>query len=172
VLAATCFWGTSGPAQALAHTGANPAAVGAGRLLLGGFALAAIALASRAPVSAWLCGRDWRWLAAAAASTAVFQAVFFAAVDRTGAGLATLVALGAAPVATGLCAHYVHGEGLPIGWVAATATAIAGCVLLLLPRQKTGVDAIGIALARSSLPRAATPSPPSASCKPTVPSRA
>ena len=147
VLAATCFWGTSGPAQALADTGANPAAVGAARLLLGGLALAAVALASGAPVRTWLCGRDWRWLAVAAASTAVFQAVFFAAVDRTGAGLATLVALGAAPVATGLCAHYLQGERLQIGWFAATATAIAGCVLLLLPGEATGVDAIGVALA-------------------------
>jgi DME family drug/metabolite transporter len=75
----------------------------------------------------------------------VFQAVFFAAVDRTGAGLATLVALGG--VATGLCAHYLQGERLPIGWVAATATAIAGCVLLLLPGETTGVDAIGVTLA-------------------------
>jgi DME family drug/metabolite transporter len=94
VLAATCFWGTSGPAQALAHTGANPAAVGAARLLLGGLDLAAVALASGAPVRTWLCGPDWRWLAVAAASTAVFQAVFFAAVDRTGGGLATLAIVG------------------------------------------------------------------------------
>lgn len=96
---------------------------------------------------AWLCGRDWYWLAVAAVSTGGFQAVFFAAVDRTGAGLATLVALGAAPVTTGLCAHHLQGEPLSIGWISATATAIAGCALLLLPGGKTGVDALGVALA-------------------------
>ena len=147
MLGATSLWGTSGPAQALADTGANPAAVGAARLLVGGLALAAVALASRAPVRAWLCGRDWPWLAVAAVSTAVFQAAFFAAVDRTGAGLATLVALGAAPVATGVCAHHLQGERLTLGWIAATATAVAGCALLLLPGEQTGVDAIGVALA-------------------------
>jgi drug/metabolite transporter, DME family len=147
VLAATSLWGTSGPAQALAHTGANPAAVGAARLLLGGLALAAVALASGAPPRAWLCGRDWYWLAVAAVSTGVFQAAFFAAVDRTGAALATLVALGAAPVATGLSARWLQGEPLTMGWVGATATATAGCALLLLPGDKTAVDAVGVALA-------------------------
>lgn len=109
--------------------------------------LAAVALASGSPVGAWLCGGDWPWLAIAAASTGVFQAVFFAAVDRTGAGIATLIALGAAPVATGVCARCLRGEPLTIGWMTATATAIAGCTLLLLPTQTTAVDAIGVALA-------------------------
>src|ERR1700739_3289161 len=94
VFGAACLWGTSGPAQALAAGGANPAAVRAARPLLGGLVLGAVALASGAPVRTWLCGRDWRWLVLAAVLTGVFQAVFFAAVDRTGAGLATLVALG------------------------------------------------------------------------------
>jgi drug/metabolite transporter, DME family len=147
VLAATCLWGTSGPAQAVTDAGVNPAAVGAARLLLGGLALATVAFASGTPVRSWLCGRDWPWLAVAVVSTGLFQAVFFAAVDRTGAGLATLVALGAAPVATGVCAHYAQGEHLTIAWVIATASAIGGCALLLLPSGQTGVDALGVTFA-------------------------
>jgi DME family drug/metabolite transporter len=77
----------------------------------------------------------------------VFQAAFFAAVDRTGAALATLVALGAAPLATGLCARHLRAEPLPTGWMAATTTAITGCALLLLPGKETGADGIGLALA-------------------------
>jgi DME family drug/metabolite transporter len=83
----------------------------------------------------------------AAVSTGVFQAVFFAAVDRTGAGLATLVALGAAPAATGVCAHYLQGEPITLGWVASTVGAVAGCALLLLPNGRSGVDALGVLLA-------------------------
>jgi drug/metabolite transporter, DME family len=147
VLAATCLWGTSGPAEALASTGANPAAIGAARLLIGGLALAAVALAKGSRPRTWLCGRDWPWLAVAAVSTGVFQAAFFAAVDRTGAGLATLVALGAAPVATGLCAYWLQAEPLTIGWLTATTTAVAGCALLLLPQGTSGVDAVGVAFA-------------------------
>lgn len=141
------MWGTSGPAQALAASGANPAAVGAARLLLGGLILGAVALASGAPVRTWLCGRDWRWLVLAAVSTGVFQAVFFAAVDRTGAGLATLVALGAAPAATGVGARYLQGEPITVAWLAATVFAVAGCALLLLPNGRTGVDPLGVLLA-------------------------
>jgi DME family drug/metabolite transporter len=73
VLGAACLWGTSGPAQALAASGANPAAVGAARLLLGGLVLGAVAVASGTPVRTWLCGRDWRWLVLAAVSTGVFR---------------------------------------------------------------------------------------------------
>lgn len=148
VLAAASLWGMSGPAQALAHTGVNPAALGAARLLLGGLALAAVALSSgQTSVRSWLCGDDWRWLALAAVSTGVFQAAFFAAVDRTGAALATLVALGAAPVATGLCARSLRGEPLRGGWAAATVSAVAGCALLLLPGGTAEASTVGIAFA-------------------------
>jgi DME family drug/metabolite transporter len=147
VLGAACLWGSSGPAQALAASGANPSAVGAARLLLGGLLLGAVALASDAPVRTWLCGRDWRWLVLAAVSTGVFQAAFFAAVDRTGAGLATLVALGAAPAATGVCAHYLQGDPITLGWLTATVCAVAGCSLLLLPNGRSGVDPLGVLLA-------------------------
>jgi DME family drug/metabolite transporter len=146
-LAAASLWGASGPAQALAHVHASPAAVGAARLLIGGLVLALVALCGRTGVRAWLCGRDWRWLALAAVSTGVFQAAFFAAVNRTGAALATLVALGAAPVATGLGAHLAHGEPLGRGWAVATAAAVAGCGLLVLPGAQTAVDAPGVVLA-------------------------
>jgi DME family drug/metabolite transporter len=147
VLAATTLWGTSGPAQALANANASPGAIGAGRLLLGGVVLGGAALASRRSVRDWFCGRDWRWLVVAAVSTGVFQAVFFAAVDRTGAAVATLVALGAAPVATGLAARSIQGEALTRAWVATTTVAIAGCVLLLAPGADASVDAVGIVLA-------------------------
>jgi hypothetical protein len=44
VLAATSLWGTCCPAQALAHTGANPGAIGAARLLVLGERLAPLAI--------------------------------------------------------------------------------------------------------------------------------
>jgi DME family drug/metabolite transporter len=131
----------------LARVAANPAAVGAARLLVGGLALALVALARGARPRSWLCGREWPWLVLAAAATGIFQAVFFAAVNRTGVGLATLVALGAAPAATGVCAYYLHGEPLLLGWAAATACAVAGCAMLLLPGAHAGVDGLGVIFA-------------------------
>jgi DME family drug/metabolite transporter len=147
VLAATSLWGTSGPAQVLAHADASPGAVGSARLLVGGVVLGGAALASEPSVRRWFCRGDWKWVALAAASTGVFQAVFFAAVDRTGAALATLVALGAAPVATGLAARGVQREALTAAWLVATVVAIAGCALLLAPGAEGSVDGLGIVFA-------------------------
>ena len=146
VLGATTLWGTSGPAQAWAHVSASPAAVGAARLLVGGVALGLAALRRSARPRSWLCGHDWPWLLLAAAATGIFQVVFFAAVNRAGAGLATLVALGAAPAATAIFAYHVRGEPLPPGWAAATGCAVAGCTMLLLPGTHAAVDGLGVIL--------------------------
>ena len=84
-----------------------------------------------------------RWTIAAGLATAIYQVAFFAAVDRTGVALGTLVALASAPVLCGLLAR----EALPRGWAAATACAVAGCALLLAPGADGGQDALGVTLA-------------------------
>jgi DME family drug/metabolite transporter len=83
----------------------------------------------------------------AAVSTGIFQPAFFAAVDRAGAGLATLVALGAAPALTGVFAHYLQREPLRASWFGGTACALVGCALLLLPSGTGRADALGITFA-------------------------
>jgi len=47
ILAATLLWGTTGTAQALAPAGANPVALGALRVAIGGGALLLLALCRR-----------------------------------------------------------------------------------------------------------------------------
>lgn len=136
VLAAACLWGTVGPAQVWADNGADPVSLGALRLLIGGLvlALAALLMTGRGSGLRLLLTRPvWPWIALAALATAVYQAGFMFAVDRTGAALATAVALGVAPVATGICSRVVTGERLTTAWAVGTAAAIAGCVLLLAP---------------------------------------
>jgi DME family drug/metabolite transporter len=86
-------------------------------------------------------------LLAASCATGVFQAVYFTAVSRTGAALATAIVFGIAPVATGLCARAVDKSSLGYGWALATACAVTGCSLLLLPGHATPADVLGVALA-------------------------
>ncbi|NLU71032.1 EamA family transporter [Streptomyces sp. HNM0574] len=136
VLAAACLWGTVGPVQVWADSGADPVSLGAVRLLIGGAVLAAVALllpGARSGLRLLCTRRVGPWVVAAALATAVYQAGFMFAVSRTGAALATAVALGVAPVATGLCARLVTGERLTAAWAVGTAAAVAGCVLLLGP---------------------------------------
>jgi DME family drug/metabolite transporter len=142
LLAASTLWGTVGTAQALAAVGADPPVVGAARLAVGAVALLAVGAAAGGLRGAWAPGMR-RWTVAAGLATAVYQAAFFAAVDRTGVALGTLVALATAPILCGVLAR----EALPRGWAAATACAVTGCALLLAPGADGGADALGVALA-------------------------
>jgi DME family drug/metabolite transporter len=145
VLAAAVLWGTTGTAQAFAPPEATPAAIGSVRLLIGGAALLAVAWArggirreGRLPLKATL------W---AAGGMAVYQLCFFAAVARTGVAIGTVVAIGSAPVIAGVLVWLVRGERPGGRWLAATALAIAGCGLLILPGSNTGAEPIGVLLA-------------------------
>ncbi len=85
--------------------------------------------------------------ALAAAGMAVYQLCFFAGVARTGVAIGTVVAIGSAPVIAGVLAWMVRGERPGGRWLAATALAIAGCSLLILPGSNTGAEPVGVLLA-------------------------
>jgi drug/metabolite transporter, DME family len=104
VLLAAALWGTVGPAQVLAGSAADPGALGVGRLLAGGAVLALLGLRTGGWAALLRPGvRGWVGLAAIA--TGVYQVAFAHAVHELGAALGTAIALGVAPVATGLCAR-------------------------------------------------------------------
>src|SRR5207247_6087907 len=129
VLAAAVMWGTTGTAQALGPSGLNPLLVGAGRLVVGGGLLTGYALAR----GAWRspeAGTPWAVLVTCSGCVAAYQLCFFAAVARAGVAVGTLIAIGSAPIFTGLVALAV-GQGRPgTSWLAATALAVAGSGLL------------------------------------------
>jgi DME family drug/metabolite transporter len=144
VLAAALLWGTVGPAQVLASSPMTPTALGGRRLLTGGLVLAVLtvrpgtvrALASRRVLGALLL---------CALTTGLFQAAFLSSVARTGAALATVIALGTAPAAIGVCARWLTGERMSRAWVISTVTAVCGCALLLGPGGSR-VDPAGLLL--------------------------
>jgi drug/metabolite transporter, DME family len=153
VLAGAVLWGTTGTAQALG-VGALPGVVpppvvGAARIAVGGLGLLLVAALSRSLPGRALVSRRGVVvpLLAGAAAIALYQATFFAAVSRTGVAIGTVVAIGSAPAFTGLFGWAVRRERPERGWAAATALAVAGCVLLLAPQGGVGVDPVGVALA-------------------------
>lgn len=143
ILGAALLWGTVGPAQALAGSPLSPAALGGWRLLVGGAVLGAVTHRRLLTLLPALRQGVARPLLVCAAATALFQAAFLYSAARTGAALATVVALGAAPVATGLIARSVNGESLTRTWSISTAAAVSGCALLLAPTG-AGVDVLGL----------------------------
>jgi drug/metabolite transporter, DME family len=139
LLAALCF-GTTGTAQALGPAGTEPAGVGASRILVG--ALLLLLIARGVP-------RARGGILLAGAGVAIYQLSFFAAVDRTGVAVGTVVAIGSGPAIAGMLGRLVNGDALDGRWAGATALACAGVALLGLGGGGThaAVDPLGIGLA-------------------------
>ena len=141
LLSAICF-GTTGTAQALGPDAA-PLTVGATRIAIGGLLLVLVARAVPAVAAPW----PRKELGVIALAIAVYQLSFFAAVDRTGVAVGTVVALGSAPAIAGVAGRLLDGEPLTARWGQATALACAGVVILVLGGGGASVDPFGIALA-------------------------
>ncbi|MEY9964872.1 DME family drug/metabolite transporter [Streptacidiphilus sp. MAP12-16] len=150
ILTAAVLWGTTGTASSLAPAGAPAAAVGCAGLALGGILLFLTSRGARSLPAT--CTRPERWLLVLGAlAVAGYPVTFYPAVARTGVAVATVIALGSAPVFTGLLA-WLTGHGRPTArWTGATAAAVLGCTLLVLGPELTGdarpMDLTGIVLA-------------------------
>lgn len=153
VLLAAALSGTTGTAQALGHVG-DPVVVGAGRLAVGGGALILITLTlgGRAALLACLRRPLIGLTVIAAVALAICQSAFFSAVASTGVATGTVIALGTAPVVTGVCAAAVFRERLTRWWVAATGLAVFGCVVLVTADSQGAaqVSSAGVALAAAA----------------------
>jgi DME family drug/metabolite transporter len=146
VLLAAVIWGSVGPAQVLSGTAADPGALGALRLLVGGLVLA-VPLVGRAGWGVLVRRGVLPWVITAAVATAVYQATFLYAVRHAGASLGTSVALGCAPFATGAFAWWWLRQRPDWRWLAGTGAAVVGCALVLSPGGGDRVDPVGIVFA-------------------------
>jgi drug/metabolite transporter, DME family len=150
---AAALWGTTGTAQALGPDGTDPVSVGALRIALGAVVLllltatppgragtGAAAASGRLPVGVVLL--------LGGVCVAAYQACFFVGVARAGVAVGTVVALGVAPMATGLLGLLLD-ERPDRRWGISTAVAVAGVVLLVLGAGSggTSLDLAGVAAA-------------------------
>lgn len=150
ILISAVLWGTTGTAGALAPAGAPAAAIGCAGLTLGGLLLYATSRAARALPAA--CTRRERWLLLLGAlAVAGYPITFYPATARTGVAVATVIALGSAPVFVGLLSWALGHSRPTTRWTCATAAAVLGCVLLVLGPEFGGsaepVDLTGVLLA-------------------------
>ncbi|MEV6773579.1 EamA family transporter [Nocardia sp. NPDC051030] len=147
ILVASVLWGSTGTAASFAPDGTPAAAIGSAGLALGGLLLFASTRGNRLK-----CTRSERWLLLlGACAVAGYPVTFYPAVARSGVAVATVIALGSAPVFAGLLS-WITGHGRPTArWVLATMVAVTGCAVLVLGPEISGgarpVDLVGIALA-------------------------
>jgi DME family drug/metabolite transporter len=135
VLLASALFGTTGTARALGLPDLDPIVTGALRIAVGGLLLAVVALARRRPRLV-LPPRDSSarvallLVAAGTAGVVVYQPTFFAGVRANGVAVGTLVALGSAPILTGLAGWALSRRRPDARWFGCTLLAVAGVALL------------------------------------------
>src|SRR3954451_6102126 len=132
VLAALC-WGTSGITGDVVadRTGLDPLDIAWHRMSIGAAVLLAVHLVRARGAGSLRAPGLWRRLVAVGAGLAIYQSAYFAAVATAGVSIATLVALGLAPLLVAVGAA-VLGHGRPDRpTVLALAVALAGLVLLV-----------------------------------------
>ena len=142
LFAAICF-ATTGTSRALGPDSATSLGVAAIRFIVGAIALFVITGLVRKPHVTTVSLPLYIWMIAGFGQ-AMYGATFFAAVHETGVAIGTVVALGSAPILTGVLSAILFRSLPTRTWMLATAAAIAGMSLIVLSGNDTNVSAIGI----------------------------
>lgn len=151
VAAAALLWGTIGAANALRPADADPLAVSAVRVALGGSLLFAWALMHghvqplmrRAVGEARLVGL----IVLGAVSVAVYQLAFFTALTEAGVAIGTVVSMSTPPIFAGLFLVLRRATRLSAAWALSTALSVCGCTLLAFNGSESRLDTWGILMA-------------------------
>lgn len=160
LLAALCF-STTASSQIILAVEASPISVGAARLVVGGAILALVAAIRHRPGPADAGSRRSSAASPGPASrpsfrllllvgvvgVVAYQPAFFAGAGINGVAVGTVVALGSAPVMTGLLSGLLERRSPGPRWMLATALAILGMLLIsgLLSGAGVGeVDPLGL----------------------------
>ena len=141
IVAGICF-GTTGTSQTLYGKGVNPLALGSARLFVGAIVLWLISMKVHTAIrfprkQLWVC----------ALGVASYQLAFFTAVHLTGVALATITALGSAPIFTGVLAWRLGHEKPSRVWITATGITTIGIIALNAHADKSQFDFGGVLLA-------------------------
>ncbi|WP_210480432.1 DMT family transporter [Naasia sp. SYSU D00948] len=153
VLLAAVLFGTTGTAQALGAPEVDALSLGSARIVVGGSLLALVAyLTARraAPVLTVAKHLDRRGSALTvligAVGVVAYQPAFFLGTERNGVAVGTLVALGSAPLLTGVLTWGMERRFPGARWGVATAVAVLGLALLGGAGGATGggVDVLGL----------------------------
>lgn len=148
VLIAAVLFGTTGTAQALGTDGSNPIAVGAARMVFGGGLLAFVSwrLLRRSGESFGQLDRSTIVIALIGGVAVIaYQPMFFGGTQLNGVAVGTVVALGSAPVFTGLFEAVMHRRFPGSAWLIATLGALVGVTLLAISSgESAGAGALGL----------------------------
>lgn len=136
VFVAAVAWGTGGAVAAVLYrtSGLGPIAVSFWRFATGVALLAAarplVAGGGTRAAARGLLRRSWAWLVVIGAGLAMYQTAYFAAVQRAGVAIATVVTLGLGPILIAIGGHLTMAERIGRAGLATIGLALAGLILL------------------------------------------
>jgi len=135
--------GTAGTAAAIYAVSTPSPVIGFVRLAIGAITLLLLApfFGGRIAKLPRLIMRPGVWIMGA--SSASYQAFFFASVERTGVATAALITVGCIPVSAGIVGWIFLRERLSRIWYLSTAIAISGLVIASIGELETN-DATGL----------------------------
>jgi len=141
VLLGAILWGTTGTAQTFLPDSAHPFIISAGRSATGGlFLLIIMVLLKKIKFRSW----PWKQTLYAAVCISLFQLLFFSSVRLTGVAVASVVAIGSAPVFSGLI-EWIFLKMRPTKvWGFSTGLAIIGCMLLFVTKGEVSINPFGV----------------------------
>lgn len=141
VLLGAILWGTTGTAQTFLPDNAHPFIISAGRSASGGlFLLLIMVILKKIKFRSW----PWKQTFYAAVCISLFQLLFFSSVRLTGVAIASVVAIGSAPVFSGLI-EWVFLKMRPTKvWGISTGLAIVGCMFLFVTKGEVSINPLGI----------------------------
>ncbi|MEI7972081.1 MAG: EamA family transporter [Actinomycetota bacterium] len=142
LFAAVCF-ATTGTSRALGPDSATSLGVAAIRFIVGAIALFAITALVRKPHVTTVSLPLYIWMIAGFGQ-AMYGATFFAAVHETGVAIGTVVALGSAPILTGVLSAVLFRSMPSRTWLLATSVAIVGMALIVLSGDDANVSVPGV----------------------------
>ncbi|PJK16473.1 EamA family transporter [Chryseomicrobium excrementi] len=143
VLLGAILWGTTGTAQTFLPADAHPFVVAAARSAVGGLTLLLpLLILRKINLKQW----SWKETLLAALCIGLFQMLFFSSVKLTGVAIASVVAIGSAPVFSGLVEWSIFKQRPTRIWVISTLFALVGCVFLFLNSGTLTVNPVGVIL--------------------------
>lgn len=131
ILLVAAFWGLSGLVSTLAPATAPTSAIAAAGMVLGGGMMIITAPGARRLLLRARHRRERLLLVLGTLTVFGYQQFYYPAVRQIGVAEATVIALGSAPVFSGLLARTIGRERLSARWLCCAPFAVLGCVLLV-----------------------------------------
>ena len=137
---ASVLWGTTGTAASFFPENVSPLAIGASTMAVGGLLL--FVVSAGPAIKAVRDAASRRWLILGALGVFVYPLAFYSSMHLAGVAIGNVVSLGTGPVFAALLEWLFERHRPSVLWLACTAAAVGGILLLSAGGDASGAPAV------------------------------